>query len=136
MNDRFMMEGELDDDYEYPEQTLIVTKVIKVPPQTGKNESELVTGECAYIDGTISDLYNTVNVKINKLTAGKYIVFYSAKFKKEQLCRKLNTIFYGPEKVDMKRVSAKRFGKDFLEELEARNFKRNCLEGPYKQPFF
>ena len=84
MNDRFMIDsGEMDEEYEYAEMTLIVTKVIKIPPETGKNSTELVTGECAYIDGVVSDLYNTCHVKINKMTAGKYIAFYKANFKKE-----------------------------------------------------
>ncbi len=63
---------------------LIVTKVIKVPPKTGENqENKIVTGECAFIDGITDDLYNSVKLKIDKMTAGKYIVFYTADFRKE-----------------------------------------------------
>lgn len=73
----------LDDEYEYPEMTLIVAKVVKIPPKTGKNSSEKITGEVAYIDGISSDLYNSVNLRIDKMTAGKYLVFYTANFKKD-----------------------------------------------------
>ena len=41
------------------------------------------TGECAFIDGVTSDLYNAVHLKIDKMTAGKYLVFYTAKFSKK-----------------------------------------------------
>ena len=88
---------------------LIVTKVIKVPPKTGENKGdEIVTGECAFIDGITDDIYNSVNLKIDKMTAGKYIVFYTADFKKHQLCRRLNVIFYSPLNVKLKRLSALR----------------------------
>ena len=70
--------------------------MLKIPPKTGKNSSAAISGECAYIDGVTSDLYNSVHLKIDKMTAGKYIVFYHAKFKKDQLCRKMNVVFYSP----------------------------------------
>jgi hypothetical protein len=82
MNDRFMEEGG-SEDYEYAQMQLIVTKVIKVPPKTGENKSEGITGECAYIDGIVDDLYNSIHLRIDKMTAGRYIVFYTAKFRKE-----------------------------------------------------
>ena len=91
--------GELEEEYEYPEMTFIVAKVVKIPPKTGKNSGSTVTGECAYIDGISSDLYNCVNLKIDKMTSGKYLCFYTAKFGKDQLCRKLNTVFYAPYEV-------------------------------------
>ena len=100
MNDRFMDEtfgGS--DDYKYAEMQLIVTKVVKVPPKTGENNSDEVTGECAFIDGVTDDLYNCTSLKIDKMTAGKYLVFYTANFSKTQLCRRLNTIFYAPIEV-------------------------------------
>jgi hypothetical protein len=53
--------------------------VIKVPPKNGQIEN--VQGECAYIDGNIGDLYNNINVKIKDMSAGTYVVFYSANFK-------------------------------------------------------
>ena len=82
MNDRFMddLHGG-DENYEYANMQLIVTKVIKVPPKTGRNTSEhTVTGECAYVDGICDDLYNTASLKIDKMTAGKYLIFYTANF--------------------------------------------------------
>ena len=71
------------------------------------------------------------------MTAGKYIIFYKANFRKDQLCRKLNIVFYSPQDVQdsMMRVSAKNFGTHFLDDLERRNFKRQCADG-YKQPYF
>ena len=58
---------------------MIVTKVLTRPPQKDDEQSR-VTGECAFVDGITSDLYNTVTVKINKMTAGKYLIFYTADF--------------------------------------------------------
>ena len=76
-----------------------MTKVIKVPPKTGQNQTDEITGECAYIDGISDDLYNTASLKIDKMTAGKYLVFYSANFDMKQLCRRLNVVFYAPFEV-------------------------------------
>lgn len=42
-----------------------------------------MSGECAYIDGVTDDTYNSIKLKIDKMTAGKYIVFYTADFKKD-----------------------------------------------------
>ena len=75
--------GLLTDDYQYAEMQLILTKIVKVPPKTGENKSTGITGECAYIDGRIDDLYNCIHMKVDKMTAGTYIVFYTAKFRKE-----------------------------------------------------
>ena len=123
MNDRFMGDGDYGlNDYEFAELTLIITKVIKVPPKRGKPGE--VHSECAYIDGITSDLYNNVTQKIDTLTAGNYIVFYTGDFKHNALCRRLNTIFMSPHDVNLKRISAKRFGKEFLDDLRRRNFKR------------
>ena len=84
MNDRFMDDfATHSEEYEYAEMQLILTKVIKVPPKTGQNTSEEITGECAYIDGVIDDLYNTTSLKVDKMTAGKYLIFYKANFSKE-----------------------------------------------------
>ena len=77
--------------------TFIVTKVLRVPQNKKSNDEEKITGECAYIDGVITDVYNTCHIKINKMTAGRYVVFYKAKFNSSQLCRRLNTIFYSPK---------------------------------------
>merc|ERR1712146_159780 len=56
MNDRFMEELKGgDEEYEYANMQLIVTKCIKMPPKTGQN-------------------------RIDKMTAGKYFVFYTANF--------------------------------------------------------
>lgn len=129
MNDRFMEELKGgDEEYEYAEMQLIVTKVIKVPPKTGQNQSDDVTGECAYIDGLCDDLYNTAAVKIDKMTAGKYLIFYTANFNHTQLCRRLNVVFYAPHEVPIKRVSAKQFGAHFLQDLEFRNQKRHMKD--------
>ena len=68
------------------------------------------------------DTYNSVKLKIDKMTAGKYIIFYAAKFRKERLCRRLNVIFYAPYEVKLKRLSAKKFGSSFIDELERMNF--------------
>jgi len=103
---------------------LIVTKVVKIPPKTGENQTELVTGECGYIDGLIADTYNCCHLKIDKMTAGRYIVFYTAKFKDSELCRKVNSIFYSPHQVKLTRLSAKDFGTSFLNHLEHKNYKR------------
>ena len=62
---------------------LIVTKAVKMPPNTGKNRTFKTIGECAYIDGKITDLYNTCHVKIDKMTAGRYVIFYTAKFRSD-----------------------------------------------------
>ena len=67
---------------EFAEMQLIITKVVKIPPKTGNNNTEEVTGECAFIDGLVSDLYNSANLKIDKMTSGQYILFYTAKFRK------------------------------------------------------
>ena len=123
MNDRFMGDGDGgNDDYEYAELSLIITKVIKVPPKRGKVGQ--IESECAYIDGITSDLYNNVTQKIDTMTAGNYIIFYTGNFKNNALCRRLNTIFMSPHEINLKRISAKRFGKDFLDDLRRRNFKR------------
>ena len=111
-----------EDDFEYAEITLIVAKVIKVPPKRGRIGQ--IESECAYIDGVTSDLYNTATVKINTLTMGNYIVFYSGNFKNKTLCRRLNTIIMSPNELPLKRISAKRFGKEFLDDLRRRNFRR------------
>ena len=67
------------EDYEYAQMQLIITKIIKVPPKHGQISN--VQGECAYIDGNIGDLYNNINVKINTMSAGSYVAFYTATFK-------------------------------------------------------
>ena len=67
--------------YEYAQMQLIICKVIKVPPKDGKLEN--VQGECAYINGNLGDLYNSINVKIESMTAGTYIAFYCANFKSD-----------------------------------------------------
>ena len=56
-------------------------------------------GECAYVDGITDDLYNSCKLKIDKMLAGKYIIFYTANFRTDQLCRKMNLIFYSPYEV-------------------------------------
>ena len=106
--------------------SLIVTKVLTRPPKDKDTEETRVTGECAFVDGITSDLYNNVHLKINKMTAGKYLVFYTAKFRKENLCRRLNTIFYSPFDIELKKRSARKFGDFFLAELTQKNFKRQC----------
>ena len=74
-------DGEADmDEYEYPEMTLILCKLIKIPPKTGKNSSDKILSECAYIDGKTSDLYNSLHLRVNKMSAGKYLVLYTANF--------------------------------------------------------
>ena len=112
-----------EEEYEYAEAQLIVTKAIRTPVKSGEKETKL-TGECAFIDGVTSDLYNSVSLKIDKMTAGKYIVFYTAKFRKDQLCRKLNVIFYSKYQVELKRLSARKFGIGFLEEINRLNWQR------------
>ena len=107
---------------------MILTKVIKVPPKTGENTSDEITGECAYIDGISSDLYNCMHLKINQMNAGKYIMFYTCAFKPDQLTRRLNTIMYAPLKLDLKRISARDFGAPFLDDLERRNFNRQMID--------
>ena len=135
MNDRFMGEGDGGtEDYEYAEMQMILTKVVKVPPKGVKKDTG-VTGECAFVEGGTGDLYNDLIVKIDKMTAGNYILFFTANFKPDQLCRRLNVIFHSPHEVKMKRVSAKRFGMPFLADLERRNFKRFHDEN-YTQPNF
>jgi len=81
LNDRFMNDYVLgDEDYQFAEMQLIVTKVIKIPPKTGANNTTSITGECAYIDGVTNDVYNSCSLKIDRMTAGQYILFYKAKF--------------------------------------------------------
>ena len=111
-----------DENYEYAEMQLIVTKVVKTPPKPGQKRGK---HECAFIDGATSDLYNSVHVKINKMTPGQYIVFYTADFNKDQLCRRLNVILQSTDEVKIKRLSARKFGLGFLNDLERRNFKRS-----------
>ena len=61
LNDRFMSDlGVGDENYEYAEMQLICTKIIKVPPKTGKNTSNEIVVECAYIDGMIDNTYNNI----------------------------------------------------------------------------
>ena len=59
------------------------------------------------------------------MSSGTYVAFYTANFKADQLCRRLNLIFMSPHEVTLKRISAKRFGKEFLQDLEKRNYRRN-----------
>lgn len=83
--------------------------------------------ECAYVDGVLDDTYNTCAVRIDQMTAGKYFIFYTAKFNKDQLYRKLNVIMYGSDNYEMKRISARMFSdsnSSFFEDLEYRNFRR------------
>ena len=113
------------DSYQYAEMQFIVTKSLRVPVKSGELETE-ATGECAYIDGVIGDLYNSVHLKIDKMTAGKYLCFYTAKFRKNQLCRKMNVIFYSKYQIEMKRISARQFGSAFLDDLGRQNWQRSC----------
>jgi len=123
MNDRFMGEGHAGiDNFEYAELSLIVSKVIKVPPKRGRVGN--IDSEVAYVDGITSDLYNTATVKIDTLTAGNYIVFYKGEFNSKTMCRRINTIMMSPHEIPLKRISAKRFGKEFLDDLRRRNFHR------------
>ena len=124
-NDRFMDIGDNDGDvneYDYPEMEIILCKLIRYPPKTGKNTSDKVKSECAYIEGKSSDLYNSLHLRINKMSAGKYLVLYNAKFSEHHLTRKLNTIVYTPFELKLKRISARKLGKFFVEDLERRNF--------------
>ena len=82
LNDRFIDDTAGAEVYEYAEMQLIITKVIKMPPNTGKNLSNQMIGECAFVDGITQDMYNAVHIKINKMTAGQYIFFYTANFSK------------------------------------------------------
>jgi hypothetical protein len=43
----------------------------------------MITGECAYVDGVIADTYPSISLRINNMTAGRYIAFYTAEFSKE-----------------------------------------------------
>ena len=136
MNDRFMDDYSTHslDDYQYAEMQFIVTKVLRVPVKSGEKETK-ATGECAFIDGVTSDLYNSVSLKIDKMTAGKYLCFYTAKFRKSQLCRKLNVIFYAKHQVEMKRISARNFDSAFLDDIARLNWQRQCND-QYRQPYF
>ena len=67
-------EHELDENYDYAELSLILSKVVKVPVKHSK--SGATKNECAYVDGITGDLYNSVTLKVETLTAGNYIVFY------------------------------------------------------------
>ena len=101
-----------------------------MPPKTGKNRTNKAMGECAYIDGVTSDLYNSCHIKINKMTAGTYVIFYTCEFKRNELCRRLNTVLHCPcaghaHNYDMKRLSAKKFGPSFLNHLERKNLERS-----------
>ena len=51
LNDRFIDDQGGNEFYEYAEMQLIVTKVIRMPPHTGKNLSSEMIGECAFVDG-------------------------------------------------------------------------------------
>jgi hypothetical protein len=136
MNDRF---GELysgQDNYEYAEMQLIATKVIKIPADSELNRTGKPIGECAFIDGVQSDIYNTVHLKIKKMTAGRYVFFYTAKFRRDQLCRKLNVVLHSKEGPEFKRLRAKEFGIPFLNNLERKNFLRSCQGLDYVQPNF
>ena len=133
MNDRFreIETPEEMNNYEYAEMILIVTKVIPLDPGSAKNKSVFPRGECAYVDGVVQDLYNTCHVKIEKMTAGRYIFFYTAKFRKDQLCRKLNVIFntsHDITEMKLTRISAKQFGSTFLADLERINLERSWEE--------
>ena len=80
MNERFMEDGHHGhENYNYAELTLILTKVIKVPVKNSKTGA--TKNECAYVDGITGDLYNSINMKIETLTSGNYIVFYYGDFK-------------------------------------------------------
>ena len=125
----------VDASYDYPEMQMILTKVIKMPPKTGENHSSDITGECAYIDGISSELYNCMHLKINQMNAGKYIMFYTCAFKPDQLTRRLNTIMYAPLELPLTRISAQEFGSPFLDDLERRNYNRQNMFN-YKQPKF
>lgn len=67
------------ENYDYAELTLILTKVIKVPVKHSK--SGATKSECAYVDGVTGDLYNSITLKVDTLTAGNYIIFYTGEFK-------------------------------------------------------
>ena len=137
LNDRFINDGNTPEDYEYADMQLIVTKVLKQPARTGKNKSNFNKGECAFIDGTHCNLYNTIHTKINKMTAGSYIFFYTGNFREEQLCRKLNIVLHTPvENLKIKRISARKFGKSFLNLLERENFLRSVAGEEYHQPYY
>jgi len=72
---------------------------------------------------------------VEKMTAGTYVFFYTGKFRREQLCRKLNVMLHCPFELKMKRISAKQFGIPFLNNLERRNFLRSC-DKDFKQPYY
>ena len=105
-----MSDGHVENEnYDYAELTLILTKVIKVPVKHSKVGA--VKTECAYVDGVTGDLYNNINLKVETLTAGNYIVFYKGEFKgHQQWCHRLNNILMCPHQIDLKRISAKMFG--------------------------
>lgn len=112
-----------EDDYKYAEMQFIVTKKLQKPALADdEDQTPTTTGECAFIDGVTSDLYNSCTIKIDKMTAGKYLCFYTAKFGKKQLSRKINVIFYGKNEVKMRRISAKQFGSGFFDEILRLNF--------------
>lgn len=125
MNDRFMDDFAVtaSDDYQYGEMQFILTKILRVPVKADEQETK-TTGECAFIDGVTSDLYPSVHLKVDKMTAGKYLCFYTCKFKKNELCRKLNVIFYAKHEAKMRRISARKFGSGFLDELARLNWQR------------
>ena len=106
---------------------LIVCKVVKLPPRSEKNKTFKTKSELAFVDGVTQDLYNTCFVRINKMTSGRYIFFYTADFNKNQLCRKLNVILNCKSKdknIQLTRVSARKFGAPFLKALERKNLER------------
>ena len=113
---------------------IIVTKVLKIPTDTKYNHTDHPIAECAFVDGARTDVYNTCHVKIKKMTAGYYVFFYTAKFKKDQLCRKLNVVLHSPhdpKRYPLRRLDAKEFGSTFLETLERKNFLRSCQGSEY-----
>ena len=96
MNDRFNDFYSGNDDFQYAEMQLIVTKVINIPIEDKNNTTGKPIAECAFVDGAHTDIYNTCHVKIKKMTAGYYVFFYTAKFRRDQLCRKLNVVLHSP----------------------------------------
>ena len=73
------------------------------------------------------------------MTAGRYIFFYTAKFRRDQLCRKLNVIVNccsHDHDLKLKRISPKKFGTEFYEKLERKNLERSWKEDKYAQPYY
>ena len=74
--------------------------------------AKIVEGQIFFIEGEYFDGC-TINMRLDKLTKGDYIVFYHYEWTRLHPIRKVIVNFYSPHKIDLKRVDESQFNPVF-----------------------